>query len=118
MTKLYKIRQLTTNNATGNAYGITIPQELNNDFSGTSFFIYRGGSIAQTLEIDMIDKVNAIFKQMSVDIPSEYYPQIQQHKVEIRQHITFSLHNLKHSIVLESGCKEGVVDEKRKDIMS
>ena len=36
---LYKIRKTTTNNKTGDSFGITVPKDVAQDFSGVNFSI-------------------------------------------------------------------------------
>jgi hypothetical protein len=42
--KLYKVRQLTTHNSTGNAFGITIPSHIANRNKDVCFKISQSGT--------------------------------------------------------------------------
>lgn len=44
ISRLHKIRKLVTNNKTGDAYGITIPQEIALQFSGCKLNLYISGN--------------------------------------------------------------------------
>ena len=39
----YRLRKLTTNNKSGDAYGVTIPKQLTKEFKETYFYVYRKG---------------------------------------------------------------------------
>ena len=42
--KVYKLRKLTTNNLSGDAYGITIPREISKQFLHVNFRISKSGN--------------------------------------------------------------------------
>jgi hypothetical protein len=111
MGKLYRIRKLTTHNSTGDAYGITIPRELNQTMSGISFSISCGNI---NIETEILENLNAAFKDLYVSIPSEYYPQLQFQKINLRNHLIEIMSPLRQSIVLCSGCD----NNERKDSMA
>lgn len=50
----YKIRKLTTGNATGDAYGITIPQSIALRYQNVPFEVYESGT---GIILDMKSKV-------------------------------------------------------------
>lgn len=112
MVKLYKIRNITTKNSTGDAYGITIPQAVHDKVSGTSFKINDGESLSLQIEELLITKLNTTFKSISLEVPSEYYPRLKYSQIELRNTITETLNPLKNGIVLTSGA----VIEKKKEV--
>lgn len=104
-TEFKKIRRLTTNNSTGNSYGITIPSEIYEINKETNFKILNGGSEAIKIESTIISEINTEFKKMSVELPSEFYSQIKNHQMQIREIVRQSVNPLSKNIILASGCK-------------
>ena len=40
----YRIRKIVTSNKTGDVFGLTIPQQIAKDCSGTYFYVYTSGN--------------------------------------------------------------------------
>lgn len=100
----YAIRQLTYNNATGDAYGITIPKTLKESFSSVSFKI-QNGSILLSEQNYLIENINIAFKELIKELPGESYNTLKRHQLELRGKVDDTFNELKHSIILRSGCK-------------
>jgi len=105
MSKSYKIRKLTTNNETGDAYGVTIPQDYATYFSGTKFEILTGSVVVFQQKCFIADMINENFKQLTLQIPAENYPLLKMHQIKLREQILSQVELLNNSIILVSGCK-------------
>lgn len=101
--KNYKIRRLTTNNTTGDSYGINIPTQTAQKYADTYFSI-KPAEITE-IKTEIILKINDTFSKLATQLSNDNYPTIKKNWYDLRDQINSMQNPFTNSLLLSSGCK-------------
>ena len=99
---MYKVRKLTSNNKTGDAYGVTIPSEIANSVSGV-FFCIKTGNDYINFRNKVVEMINEEFRNLGGELPSKDFAIVKKHWLNLRNDFIGVDNPMQDCIILKSG---------------